>query len=256
MVAIPLTLDSVSNVKLALWKSLPNEKSAFLTEALAAACGYRNHAALLARIKGSNSADPDFVLLDSHAFQRRLSQLKTTTPSKSVSRNIFDTLVFQDRSLIINTQSSISPSVSVKSSRQRVWRNMMVAAINNGIERRLFTIRAGDNRWISAESKQSLFQFQVCEIPAVASVMDAGWDELSIHVAFWPTEKGEERVGCMNAGFLAGDCYAEGWLERRDGAWLQRSPHPILRCRKSRISTVANLSLSANGYSDVGAFKL
>jgi hypothetical protein len=48
-------------------------------------------------------------------------------------------------------------------------------------------------------------------------VHDAGFDELSIHVAVNPKD---DWVKASNAGFNAGDLFASTWLEREKGAWI------------------------------------
>ena len=142
---------------------------------------------------------------------------------------------------------------------------MLVAGINVAIDRRLFTIRPGDNRWPGHEPDRYgrhnpyLFEFEIEGIPAIASVNDAGYDELSIHVAFWPSPESKKWVGAAWAGFLAGDAYASGWLERRDGAWLQVSTQGLkdqFSCRRHRLVQVAQLEVEPKGYADRGSFKL
>jgi hypothetical protein len=147
--------------------------------------------------------------------------------------------------------------------RDRAWRNAMVAGINAGLAQRLFSVRPGDNRWRGATSEDDhrrgethIFRFALGDIPAIASVFDASWDELSIHVAFWPAPDGERWIGAFNADFRAGELFASGWLERRRGAWLQASSKPELSCRKSRLATVATLAVEPRGYADRGSFML
>ena len=137
----------------------------------------------------------------------------------------------------------------------------MVAAINAGIAQGLFSIRPGDNRWPAGENQDRReafsFNFSIGNIPAVASVQDAGFDELSIHAALWPTEDGLRVVKSLNAYFRAGEAFATGWLERREGAWLQvSSSSPEFTCRKHRLAEVAALNVSPRGYADRGSFKV
>jgi hypothetical protein len=138
----------------------------------------------------------------------------------------------------------------------------MVAGINAGIEQRLFTVRRGDNRWpgVAGDTHDRrgphVFHFMVGAIPALGSVSDAGWDELAMHVTFWPTVDGERWVRASNAGFLAGELFASGWLERRDGTWLQVASKPEFSCRKSRPAVAATLRLDPRGYADRGSFKM
>src|SRR5438128_233395 len=93
--------------------------------------------------------------------------------------------------------------------RKSAWRNLMVAAINAGIEQQLFTIRPGDNRWRSAghDPEPPVYRFVTDGIPAIASVCDIGWDELSIYTSFWPTADADKWISYAGAGFAVGEAY-------------------------------------------------
>ena len=134
------------------------------------------------------------------------------------------------------------------SERKKAWRNVMVAGINAGLDLKVFDLDFGPE-------DRAQFRFEVEGIPAVAHVSDAGWGELSINVALWPTADASW-IGCSNAGFLAGDCFAHGWLERRKGRWLQTPVRPEFQCRASRKATVAALAVKPNGYADHGRFMM
>jgi hypothetical protein len=88
--------------------------------------------------------------------------------------------------------------------------------------------------------------------PAAAWVGDAGFDELSIHVALWPSQEAERWLVVNNAGFQAGEAFAIGWLERRKGAWLQFGGTPLLTCRTPRLGTIAVVDVEPDGYADHG----
>ena len=120
----------------------------------------------------------------------------------------------------------------IGSLRKKAWRNMMIAGVNAGLEQKIFTLEPSGNFWpefqpgdgkseANAGSGAHYYSFDFPGgIPVEAYVKDAGFDELSIHVALRPTGK---FMGCVNAGFLAGEAYANGWLERRSGLWLQQT---------------------------------
>jgi len=258
MTAIPLTEPSLLNAKRALRQCFVEEKSAHLTEALAAACGFASHAALLAAVRQMNADDPDYVLLRDDAFIRRMNEL-IEMPMED-DPGLFDRLSYPSKDGVIETWSPNSEDGPYTSLRDRAWRNMMVAAINTGIERRLFTIRAGDNRWPGSDTPNRgeihVFEFDIEGIPAIASVSDAGWDELAIHIALWPTPEGKRWVRTSNGGFLAGEAFAMGWMERKDGAWLQFNGKPVFNCRKHRLRRVADVKVETNAYSDRGNFKM
>jgi hypothetical protein len=260
MTAIAFTENSLLNAKRALVASFPDEKSTHLTEALAAACGYGSHAALRADMLRQNSADPDFILLDDEAFIRRLNALTNTATSPNEDFGWFELLNYPSKDDVISTQSMLGEDAQYGTVRARAWRNAMVSAINAGISRRLFSVRPGDNRWPDAgdptRREAHVFQFEIETIPAVGAVSDAGFDELSIHVALWPTPEAMDFARAYNAGFAAGEVFASGWLERRDGAWLQYPRKPDLRCRSHRLATLAALDIRPKGYADRGSFKM
>lgn len=204
---------------------------------------------------------PDFALLEELPFLRRLAAVSGVQVSEDDLRGFsFDRLSYEGPD-VIRTSSKGAANVKYdRSSRRRAWRNAMVAGINAGIDQGLFTPRAGENSWPAPDPRYGddgrTYRFSVGEIPGVAYVHDAGFDELSIHVALWPTADGERRIRVVNADFQAGDLTASGWLERRDGAWLQVSDSaPHFRSRKMRLDEAASLVIRPKGYADSGSFK-
>ncbi|NEK18161.1 hypothetical protein [Rhizobium leguminosarum] len=260
MTSIPFTEVGVRSAKRALKNYLPAVRSSHLTEALAAACGFKTHAALVSALAAGDDQDPDFVLLDRQSFEKRLSEVSGHAVNESdIPFNLPNFAVEADG---ISTTSRRYFEIDYsRSARKRAWRNVMVAAINAGIDQRLFSIRPGDNRWPGSEDVQRReafsFRFSIGRIPAVASVQDGGFDELSIHAALWPTEDGLRVVRSLNGYFRAGEVFATGWLERRDGAWLQvSSSSPEFACRKHHLEQVASLEVWPRGYADRGSFKI
>jgi hypothetical protein len=127
----------------------------------------------------------------------------------------------------------------------------MVAGINAGLQQNLFTLTPG-----TGPDRKTIYDFTINNIPAIAAVRDCGWDELTFHVALWPAAKGRRWIKAGNAGFLAGELFAYGWLERRNGAWLQFNGHPMLSCRKHRCAIAAALAVPAEGFADHGKFMM
>jgi hypothetical protein len=132
----------------------------------------------------------------------------------------------------------------------------MVAAINAGLQQQLFSLIPGDNRWPAPIERGSrgpyVFPFEFDGIaPALCCVTDIVYDEISIHVALRPTKDGAQRVMAWGAGFLAGDATADGWLERRNGAYLQTSPRQF-KCRKSLLPILARANVEPLGFVDHG----
>jgi hypothetical protein len=263
MTSIALTQDSVRNTKRVLTDEFPNHKSSHLTEALAVACGYRTHAALLSDLASSSTNDPEFVLLNDVAFANRLQELSGESEDITKVFESFEVLCDLSMPNVVRTTPKRGHAPEFKTQRDRAWRNVMVAAINAGIDQRLFTIKPGDNRWPNAKnyrrdgsSDAYTYSFSVNGIPGIASVSDAGWDELSIKSALWPTAESGKWITAVNAGFAAGDTHAHGWLERRDGAWLQFVSSKSLHCRRARLQTVCEIDIRPKGFADRGTFKM
>jgi hypothetical protein len=261
MTAIPLTSHALKGIKRTIHEALPEIGSAHLSEAIAAGLGYRTHAALLIDVGTRSDDDPDYAYLDDEQLADRASALS----GKTVDTWDIATLDFSVFGAI-NTRSSGAGRIDLhRSTRKRAWRNAMVAAINAGLEQRLFSIRPGDCRWPewSADSSRrrgTEFTFSVGDIPAIGWVNDAGFNELAIHVALWPSSEGKRFVGAINGGFLAGEVFAMGWLEREEGAWLQvgngAGASWTFRCRRERLAAVAALDVRPRGYAADGSFVL
>jgi hypothetical protein len=139
--------------------------------------------------------------------------------------------------------------------RYRAWRNLMVSAINAALETGKMSLAPGDNRWTEDAGPPAfgthVFSFIINGAPALCSLRDIGWDEISVHACYLPTADGAKWVRSGNAGFLAGEAFAAGWLERRAGAYLQPSPGRS-RCRAHVKPVLAAINIRPIGYRDRG----
>lgn len=253
MTAIILSAENLRVVKRGLREFFPEATSSHLSEALAAAVGRRTHAALLADLAKGDPADPEITLIEQECFLARAKELGFDPPQEDVEWGIFPLEVPGKNEIFIGTMPSSGWEIEYTSLRDRAWRNMLVAAINAGIEQKLFSVRPGDNRWLSTERESThVFSFVFGDgIPAIASLFDAKWDEIAVHVALWPTARGVELLPAWNAGFHAGEAFATGWLERKNGAWLQTNTES-LKCRQKFLRTVAEIELKPKGFGDRG----
>jgi hypothetical protein len=129
------------------------------------------------------------------------------------------------------------------------WRNMMVGAINAGLEQGIFGLAPDDNRW---KSEYGIYRFDFNGLRAIACVSDIGHGELSVHVALNPTDRADDFIRSHNAGFAAGDAFASGWLERKLGAWLQTSGAPIGSVRAPILDQIVAARPTPKGYADSG----
>lgn len=220
--------------------------SSHLSEGIAAALGFKTHAALRAALAGHPTAQ---ALKPSNArLVQRLRQFGYDVPD--------------DLRLLPEFEHSYSPFKSFPLRTKRGvrwwgWRNLMVSAINAGLEQRLFRLAPSDNWWPggapdSHECTRHTYHFLFdSELPAVASVDAISGDELSISVILKPKKADIQPE--WYCGLSDGDSVAHGWLERRLGAWIQDGGESF-RCKRVMQSRVADVALEPAGYSDQGSF--
>ncbi len=107
--------------------------------------------------------------------------------------------------------------------KEKLAQKILVRAINEFIKQKYFGLLPSENWW----GEEPILRFDMAGVPCIASVHDAGHGELSIKVALWPTPRGESliKAAIWNATVrrAMGGFYAQAWLERKDGAWLQTS---------------------------------
>ena len=214
MAAVVLSECGIATLKLALREYYPEVKSSHLSESIAAALGCRTHAALLARVARGRD-DPPYALLSNQAFITRLIELGYPEDSELD----FEYMTNAQTNLI-STGSYFASEYVYVTERQRAWRALLVSGINAALERKVFSLRPGDNRWDG--NSGITFDFTLHGgIPARCHVGDAGWDELAINVAAKPSLRYPDALRAWNAGFDAGEAFAFSWLQRRDGVWPQ-----------------------------------
>lgn len=253
MASIPLTESALTSLKKHLHARYPEIRSSHLTEAIAAALGCKSHAALQIALRGSQD-NQQYVLLDDTTFDKRLQELGYPSHPEfrfeSLNKGVPD---------LVSTAPPSASGIEYRTERARAWRNMMVCAINEGIRQRLFTLHPDNYNWAPQNDKTSrkngvVFHFNLPNgQPASGYVGDGGFSELLIHVAVNP--RGKKWIQCHNAGFLAGDAFAGGWLERERGSWLQWTPSQF-SCRKPLLRSIANIEVHPHGFGDRGPFMM
>lgn len=248
MASLRLTASALASLKKSLRSDYPDVRSSHLTEAIAAALGRKSHAALLADISKLNG-NVEFELLEDELFDKRLQDFGYPADT-AFNFEMFVGSIPE----IITTMPLSAFDIEYRTVRERAWRNLMVCAINAGIEQNLFTLEPDNYSWAPQEGAHyrrdgRTFSFV---LPgghqATGYVGDAGFGELSIHAAANPTGN---FIETSNAGFSAGDAFAAGWLERKDGAWLQ-SATTQFNCRKSLLKALAEIEVRPRGFGDRG----
>jgi len=147
-----------------------------------------------------------------------------------------------------------------KSKRRQCWRNIMVAAINAGLDQGVFSLQPGGNWWAAGEDG-AFYEFAFAPgIYAVTYVRDIGFDELAFETVLCPESLQAEllqrwRRRCGDPTWLRWvekHCLgqAKGLLERRKGAWLQELTD--LTCRRTVLPAVLGAAQAPRGYADDG----
>lgn len=252
MASIILTSENVRVVKKELRYEFPDIKSSHLTEAFATSLHFRTHAALQSQLRSDNDTEPEIVLIDENRFFQRLSELGYQTSETDIGTFELLALYDETQSALIPTMHHSSWDIEYKSSRSRAWRNIMVAGVNAGIERKLFSVRPGDNRWPDSDRDGVTFSVVFGDgIPGLVWIRGSSHYELTVHVALWPTSDSHRWLNCWNAGFAVGEVFARGWVERDRGAYLQSSPK-LFCCRRHRLKQLAELDITPKGFGDRG----
>lgn len=243
MAATPLCEGPLAALKKSLRDEFPDAKSSHLSEALAASLGFRTYASLQAAMTGPEGDRP-FVLLDSELLRERLVEFGYADDPEFE----FELMTGVPENGVVSTWCARAWEIQYKTERQRAWRNLMIFAVNAALERRIFTLRPGDNRFEDEYRQGVLVDFELPNgLPVRASVADAGFDEIAVHAAVNP--KGRY-IDAM-AGFDCGDAVGMTWVERRRGAWMQTSETQF-HCRRKLLSVLSGLDVKPAGYGDRG----
>ncbi|SMC29388.1 hypothetical protein SAMN02745857_03804 [Andreprevotia lacus DSM 23236] len=243
-----ISLAAVRNLKHEAERHGFGISSAHLSEAIAAALGFKTHAALRASLASRSTVEvpkPSNVRLI-----QRLRELGYTGFPEGVQ-------------LVPTLEQSYSPFRNLplrksRSVRWTAWRNLIVAAVNAGIEQRLFGLSPAENWWPGAapdshECAGHTYRFTVDQTAAAAYVDAISGDELSVYVVLNPRD--ESIKPHLSGGLSHVDAYAHAWIERRLGAWMQDGGEDF-SCKRAVQTWLAQLTITPNGYSDQGSFIL
>lgn len=125
--------------------------------------------------------------------------------------------------------------------RNRVRRNLHVAAINEGLHHGLFTLAPGP---VDATP----FEFTLAGLPVLAHARDWGCDEVVLRIAVCPTAKGREFIRCvvLSEHKLFAKAWTECTLERRIGCYIQTSR--MLYCANDVRASLAAIEVEPMGF--------
>lgn len=239
--------SAVRTLKKTAHQLLTDVPSAHLSEAIAASLGFKTQAALRSALEGHTTTEAQKP--SNFRLVQRLHELGHTS-------------VPDDLRLLPELNHSYSPFKRLPLRKNRgvrwyAWRNVIVSAINAGLDQRVFGLSPGENWWPGSGpeghgSKPGIYRFKLNEgMTAVASVKAISGEELSISVILNPRKSDVQPE--WYCGFADGDSIAHCWLERRLGAWVQDGGEGF-RCRRFLQARLADMVIEPKGYADQGSF--
>jgi hypothetical protein len=237
-----VTRDSVRALKAHVATRMPNVGSAHLSEIIAAALGYKTHAALNVRLRQEPYVDA--TPPEKAAAVARMRELGYNETWK-IEKALPDPLRHRDGTRV----------KELTTERGKAWRNLMVAAVNECLQRGHIGRGPTDNFWPGAAAQvrgsAGTYQFDcvLFGLPARIRLSDIGCGEVTVAVELEPTNC-PDRV-YSNARHKDPSASASTWLERELGVWIQQSTFDF-RCRRDLQKILSQANVTPNGFSDRG----
>lgn len=237
---------AIRNLKQRAEHRLRGVSSSHLSEGVAAALGFKTHAALRAAIAGRPTIEvskPSNIRL-----AQRLNQLGYGSFPSDLRP-----LPELDHSYTLFKKYPLQRPQGV---RWKAWRNLLVMAINAGLEQKMFGLAPGENWWQGGDPEshkcvRGTYRFIVDGESALASVDAISGDELSISVLINPRWADVEPSSYCD--LEDGNAAAHCWVERRYGAWIQDGGDEF-HCKRALQARLVGLKVEPMGYSDFGSF--
>ena len=169
------------------------------------------------------------------------------------------------RSIIIESaimsQGALPGMVRLIQRRFLGWQNLMVFAINAGIEAGMFSVDPTECVYpLDGNGTQRLLRFSIYGMDALAAFGNlrglTGDNQLMVCVAVEPTPRAETMLGDGEPSESWGVAGAVGFLERDKGRYLQavKEQAPLLYYRPDMLPWLVGLKAQPNGYSPEGPF--
>ncbi|PJI39158.1 hypothetical protein [Ferrovibrio sp.] len=124
------------------------------------------------------------------------------------------------------------------------WRNIMVAAVNAGLDQGHFGLEPDDNRF---EGQDHVYRFDLEGLPGIAYVRAMADGELILHAAINGSKQAEQRIRVGMSGLLGGEGFSEGRMERLDRKYLH-SVRPYTSFRTTLLFQVSEMKVEPNGF--------
>lgn len=228
----------------------PSVKSSHLSEVMAAALGYKTHAAVLkyaeAFVPGEDFME--VIGINEGSFYERLKSFGASF-AEAPTGSLFEQPVHPHYlPPLFNGDGFDTNYVRPKA---KAWHNLMVAAINAGLEQGLFSLHKGDNRWSETDPyKGHVYRFSLAGHPSLCCVKDAGGGVLSFHAVVFPEPDAEQWLFLPQLGLSGGEAYGMAWLER-DGEARLAAAMGFFKARKNALLILKEAeNISPQGYRD------
>ena len=137
-----ISKSAFRNLKKIAKQNLGYVSSSHLSEGVAAALGFKTFAALRAKFVEHNTTEVNKP--DNAQLLERLAHFGYPIPNNRIILPTFNKSY---------TPFHNPPLLKMQGVRWTAWRNLMVAAINAGLEQKLFGLSAEDNWWTNKESR-------------------------------------------------------------------------------------------------------
>lgn len=192
MAIFNLSPESIKTLKTRLTSALPKVSSSHLYEAISSGLGFNTYAALKSAQDKENTHDFNQVL-----FTQRLTELGYGPMFESY------TDLENKKKLNKTTQT---------------WQKLMVYGLNEAIIQGKFDLAL----CVDHKSKiYNFFEFKLSNgVTVNAGIRDDGFQEMILSLAINPEGT---FYSCANPSLRQNDAWAKGWLERKEGLWLEVS---------------------------------
>lgn len=124
------------------------------------------------------------------------------------------------------------------------WRNVMVWAVNAGLEQGHFGLEPDDNRF---KGQDHVYRFDMDGLPGIAYVRAMPDGELMLHAAINSSKQAEQTIRIGMAGLAGGEGFSEGRMERLNRKYLH-STRPYTSFRTTLLFQVAEMKVQPNGF--------
>ncbi len=244
MAATPLCEAPLAALKKSLRDEFPDVKSSHLTEAMAHSLRFQTYASLRAEMVGPETRPARSTFSTPGCSSNDWFSWGITT-----TRFEFEMTIHGGKDLrgVVSTVPTSAYEIEYKSPRDRAWRNLMVCAVNAALQQKLFTLRAGDDRFDDTLRRGHLFDFVLPNgLAARGSVATAGLMSLQ-----YTQQSSERRCGStFQLEVRRGDAFGTTWLEVETERGFRRHRRFIVGV--VFLSQLAELSVRPMGFGDRG----